>query len=82
MLYHDSLSMELEMLENDYAKARRGYKTTINKVEILNKMKFVRQEVLMCKRIEDRIPKIKEELKAKDKEIEEREERVQDERIR
>lgn len=82
MLYHDSLSMELEMLENDYAKARRGYETTINRVEILNKMKFVRQEVAMCKRIEERLPKIKEELKANDKNLEEREERVQDERIR
>ena len=36
----------------------------------------------MCKSIEARIPKMKEELRPKDKEYEERKERVQDERIR
>ena len=81
-LYKKSLQMEMVNLESEYEKLIKKREHTLSKSEILNRKKFVNKEVEMCKSIEERIPKIKEKLRIKDKEKEIREERVQDERIR
>ena len=81
-LYKKSLLMEIGNLNLEYMKVIRNGKTNLSKKEILNRKKILDEEVEMCKSIEARIPKMKEELRPKDKEYEERKERVQDERIR
>ena len=81
-LYKKSLNIELNNLESEYEKINKKRKHTISRQEVLDRKKFLNEEVAMCKSIEERIPKIKEELRPKDKESEERKERVQDERIR
>ena len=81
-LYRKSLEIELKNMESEYEKIIKRRKHTMSKQEVLNRKKVLNEEVEMCKSIEARIPKMKEELRPKDKEYEERKERVQDERIR
>ena len=81
-LYKKSLLLEIGNLNLEYMKVIRNGKTNLSKKEIQNRKKILDEEVEMCKSIEARIPKMKEELRPKDKEYEERKERVQDERIR
>ena len=87
-LYKKSLLIEIENLNSDYMKNIRNGKKNLNKEEVLARKKILSEEVEMCRSIEARIPKIKEELKIKDnvklneKELEERKERIEDERIR
>ena len=81
-LYKESLKVELDNLESEYQKILKKRKHTLSKQEILDRRKILNEEVEICKSIEERIPKIKEELRPKDKDNEERKERLQDERIR
>ena len=69
-------------MESEYEKIIKRRKHTMSKQEVLNRKKILNEEVEMCKSIEARIPKMKEELRPKEKDYEERKEMVQDERIR
>lgn len=78
-LYKQALELELENLDLDYMKALRNGKTSMTKSEIRFKTNLLKKEVEMCKSIEERIPKIKEELRTKEDEKENRKERFIDE---
>ena len=81
-LYKQALELELENLDLDYMKALRNGKTFMTKSEIRFKTNLLKKEVEMCKSIEERIPKIKEELRTKEDEKENRKERYIDEHNR
>lgn len=77
LLYKQALLLELENLDLEYMKIIRKGKTRLTKSEIQYKTKLLKKEVEICKRIEERIPKIKEELKPKDEEKEQGKESMQ-----
>lgn len=79
LLYKQALLMELETLDMEYLQVIRDYNATLTKSEIQYKTKLLKKEVEICKRIEERIPKIKEELSSKDEEKEQGKERVKNE---
>ena len=76
-LYKQALLLELENLDLEYMKVIRNGSTTLTKGEIQYKTNLLKKEVEICKRIEERIPKIKEELKPKDEGKEQGKESVQ-----
>lgn len=76
-LYKQALLMELETLDMEYLQVIRDYNTALTKSEIQYKTKMLKKEVGICKRIEERIPKIKEELSTKEKEEEKGKESMQ-----
>lgn len=68
LLYKQALLMELETLDMEYLQVIRDYNTALTKSEIQYKTKMLKKEVGICKRIEERIPKIKDELNSKEEE--------------
>ena len=77
LLYKQALLIELETLDMEYLQVIRDYNATLSKSEIQYKTKLLKKEVEICKRIEERIPKIREELSSKDEEKEQGKESVQ-----